>query len=259
LKEVIEMITTTLYGLKKPEDSDVADLRVFVGDNMDILEAKINGLETDTTTWDEVTEKPTAFLPQLMSVNQRGGAMVGNGLGMSTEYLFVKTASVDGTKINTAGAYNIAIDRTVVDTWYAPATHSHDWTTQITGKPLTFTPPIATTGSLGGIIVGTGLTIDPTGVLSATSTAIPLMDIDTIGGAMVGNGLGMSGNYLFVRTGTGIEIDPAMLNVSIDRDVLDTWYAGIERLDGLSFWRGTQVEYNGIVAKDPNTVYYIVG
>jgi hypothetical protein len=40
------VITTTLYGLKKPEDSDVADLRIFVGDNMDILEAKLNAIET---------------------------------------------------------------------------------------------------------------------------------------------------------------------------------------------------------------------
>lgn len=161
------MITTTLYGLKKPEDSDVADLRVFVGDNMDILEAKLNDIESE-------------------------------GI------------------------------------------------------------PIASATNLGGIMVGTGLTIDPTGLLSATPTTIPLMDIDTIGGAMVGNGLGMVGDYLIVRTGTGLEIDPAMLNVSIDRDVVDTWYAGNERLDGLSFWRGTQVEYNALT-KDPNTVYYIVG
>jgi hypothetical protein len=190
------LITTTLYGLKKPEDGDSADLLLFVADNMDILEAKLSDIESE-------------------------------GI------------------------------------------------------------PIATTANLGGIIVGSGLTIDPTGVLSATPTAIPLMDIDTIGGAMVGNGLGMSGDYLFIRTGTGLQIDPAMLNVAINRTVTDTWYAptthshtetdltfgGLNakeyvdnadtyimdtRLDGLSFWRGTQVEYNALT-KDPNTVYYIVG
>jgi len=190
------MITTTLYGLKKPEDIDVADLRVFVGDNMDILEAKLNEIDT-------------------------------KGI------------------------------------------------------------PVASPTILGGIIVGTGLTIDPTGVLSSTPYSLPLMDIDTIGGAMVGNGLGMSGDYLIVRTGTGIVIDPAMLNVAVDRTITDTWYAPLShnhteatltfgglnaktyvdngdsyimdtRMDGLSLWSGTQAEYD-VLAKDPNTVYYIVG
>jgi hypothetical protein len=171
------LITTTLYGLKKPEDGDSADLILFVSDNMDILEAKLNDIETE-------------------------------GI------------------------------------------------------------PVASPTNLGGIMVGTGLAIDPTGVLSTTPYTLPLMSIDTIGGAMVGNGLGMVGDYLIVRTGTGLEIDPAMLNVSIDRDVVDTWYAPIgdyitnERTGTTSFvdsiWRGTQAEYD-VVTKDPNTIYYIVG
>jgi hypothetical protein len=193
---VINLITTTLYGLKKAEDGDNADLRIFVSDNMDILEAKLNEIET-------------------------------SGI------------------------------------------------------------PVASPTNLGGIIVGTGLTIDPTGLLTTTPYTSPLMDIDTIGGAMVGNGLGMSGDYLFVRTGTGLIIDPAMLNVAVNRTVTDTWYApsthnhteatltfgGLNaktyvdnadsyiintKLDGLSLWSGTQAEYDGLT-KDPNTVYYIVG
>lgn len=224
------MLYTTKYALKKPELIDTADLRVFVGDNMDIL-------DTHTHDWADITTgKPTTFPPPLMSTSVVGGALVGNGLGMSGSYLFVKTATADGTKINTAGAYNVAIDRAVVDTWYAPATHTHDWETGITGKPTTFTPPLA----------------------SAT----------VVGGHRVGNGLTMSGEYLLVRTGSGLEINTTTFAVDIDRDIVNTWYAPAgnyiisERTGSTTFvdsiWKGTQAEYD-VLTKDPNTIYYIVG
>lgn len=40
------MILTTNYGLKKPEDADSADLRVFVGDNMNIIDTELANLAT---------------------------------------------------------------------------------------------------------------------------------------------------------------------------------------------------------------------
>jgi baseplate upper protein BppU/tail fiber-like repeat protein/tail-like repeat protein len=93
---------------------------------------------THTHLWADITDKPTTFTPPLMSGAAVGGAQVGNGLGMSGNYLFVKTLPADGTKIDTVNNA-IAIDRSVVDTWYASATHTHAWT-DITGKPTTFTP-----------------------------------------------------------------------------------------------------------------------
>jgi hypothetical protein len=44
------MILTTTYGLKKPEDTDSADLRVFVGDNMDIIETELANLNANINT-----------------------------------------------------------------------------------------------------------------------------------------------------------------------------------------------------------------
>jgi hypothetical protein len=35
------MLLTTMYGLKKPQDTDVADLKVFIGENMDLIEAAL--------------------------------------------------------------------------------------------------------------------------------------------------------------------------------------------------------------------------
>lgn len=37
------MITTTKYSLKKPQDGDSADLKVFVGENMDAIETALDG------------------------------------------------------------------------------------------------------------------------------------------------------------------------------------------------------------------------
>jgi hypothetical protein len=257
------LITTTKLGLKKPESTDPADLRIFVGDNMEILDGHGHA-------WADITTgKPTEFPPVLMGGGQRGGARVGNGLQMSGEYLLVRTGT--GLAIN-GTTTALEINRTIVDTWYSASGHKHAWADITTGMPTTFPPP--------------------------------LMAIDRIGGAMVGNGLGMTGNYLIVRTGTGIVIDPAMLNVAVDRTVTDTWYAPFTHshnfadigelpttlagygitdgasdqdlldhanyqngeisrientvLDGLKFWSGTQAEYEALT-RDANTIYYIIG
>lgn len=306
------MITTTKYGLKKPEATDSADLRVFVGDNMDILDG--HGHD-----WADITTgKPTEFTPVLMGGLQRGGARVGNGLQMSGEYLLVRVGT--GLAIN-GTTTAVDINRTVVDTWYSASGHKHDWADITTGKPTTFPPPLMASDRIGGARVGNGLTMSGeyltvragSGVVvNATTYAVdvnrtvtdtwyapvdhdhvwaditdapttmtpPLMAIDRIGGAMVGNGLGMSGDYLFVRTGTGLIIDPSMLNLAINRTVTDTWYAPadhdhvwadvtdappviISDTTGTTatvtkIWSGTQVEYNALT-RDANTLYYIIG
>jgi baseplate upper protein BppU/tail-like repeat protein/tail fiber-like repeat protein len=91
-----------------------------------------------THLWADLTDKPTAFAPILMSGAQRGGAMVGNGLAMSNEYLLVKTLTSGGTKIDVPNNA-VVIDRTTVDAWYALKTHTHLWA-DLTDKPTTFTP-----------------------------------------------------------------------------------------------------------------------
>lgn len=181
------MITTTKYALKIPQDDDSADLRIYVGDNMTILD----GHKHD---WADITTgKPTTFTPPLMRGDLVGGAMVGNGLGMSGNYLYVKTLTTDGTKINTTNN-SIAIDRVTTDTWYASKIHAHDWADITTGKPTAFIPvPMSTTN---------------------------------IGGALVGNGLAMSvDNFLYIKTGTGLFIDTTNYSLAINRITVDTWYA----------------------------------
>ena len=44
------MIDTTLYGFHKPEDTDSADLRIFVGQNMDLIESALSALDSAMLT-----------------------------------------------------------------------------------------------------------------------------------------------------------------------------------------------------------------
>jgi hypothetical protein len=209
------MITTTKYLLKIPEATDPADLRVFVGDNMTILDGH-------THTWNDITGKPSTFVPPLMQGGAVGGARVGNGLGMSGEYLFVKIQN--GISLDTT-ANAIQIDRTYMDNLY-----------QLKGT-TSYILPKASPTVLGGIMVGTNLTIDANGVLSSTQVTWdtltlkpttfppPLMQVGQVGGARVGNGLSMSGEYLYVKTGTGIKLDTTNYSIMIDRTIVDTYYA----------------------------------
>lgn len=215
------MITTTKYALKIPEADDSADLRIYVGDNMTILDAHKH-------LWADITDKPTAFVPQLMGGGQVGGARVGNGLGVSGEYLYVKIQNGISLDTNTNA---IQIDRTYMDNIY-----------QLKGT-TSYVLPKASPTVLGGIMVGTNLTIDANGVLSSTQVTWdtltlkpltfppPLMQTGQVGGARVGNGLGMSGEYLYVKNGTGLFIDTSNYSIAIDRTVVNTWYDNYQGWD----------------------------
>lgn len=72
---------------------------------------------------------------------------------------------------------------------YAPLNHTHAWS-QLTGVPATFTPPMASGVTLGGIKVGGGLAIDAQGVLSTTYTySLPIASGTTLGGVKAGAGV----------------------------------------------------------------------
>ena len=52
-----------------------------------------------------------------------------------------------------------------------------------------YTLPAATADTLGGVKVGSGLSIDGDGVLSANGSALPVATSETVGGVKVGGGL----------------------------------------------------------------------
>lgn len=88
------MITTTKYGLKKPEANDSADLRIYVGDNMNILDAH-------THLWADITDKPPTFTPPIATATILGGVKVGNGLAVDGTGLLSTTNISWGTIIGT--------------------------------------------------------------------------------------------------------------------------------------------------------------
>jgi len=164
------MIDTDVYGLHKPEDTDPADFRLFVGDNMDLIESALIALDNK----------------------------IGTGTG----------GSVDWTEI------------TNIPTSFPPSSHEHS-IAEIEGLQTALdskisTLPIATTSELGAIKVGAGLTIDGNGTLSAKVASASQAGI-----VQVGYGLGMSGDYLFVKTGTGLEVNTGTNEIKLTDAILD--------------------------------------
>jgi hypothetical protein len=64
----------------------------------------------------------------------------------------------------------------------------------ITGKPSTFTPPIASASVVGGVKPGTNITIDPDGKINAAGGTIVPATKTVLGGIKVGTGLNVTGD-----------------------------------------------------------------
>ena len=75
-------ILTPNHSLKKPENTDNADLKVFVGDNMDTIDT---ALATKLTKDPATGQLNRADLPLATRVDT-GGIKVGNGLMMTGGY-----------------------------------------------------------------------------------------------------------------------------------------------------------------------------
>jgi len=86
------MIDTAIYGLHKPNDTDLADLRVFVGQNMDLIETALNGKYSTTggEITGSVTITKTGDMVDLFKLNtERPWIFKQKGIGSSAELLLV--------------------------------------------------------------------------------------------------------------------------------------------------------------------------
>ena len=73
----------------------------------------------------------------------------------------------------------------------------------LTGTPAAYSLPTASATVLGGIKIGSGLTIDGSGVVTAAGTyTLPAATISTLGGVIVGTGLAVSSGTVSVAYGT---------------------------------------------------------
>ena len=73
----------------------------------------------------------------------------------------------------------------------------------LSGTPAAYSLPTATSGVLGGIKIGSGLTIDGSGVVTAAGTyTLPEATTSTLGGVIVGTGLAVTSGTVSVSYGT---------------------------------------------------------
>jgi hypothetical protein len=152
-------------------------------------------------------------------------------------------------------------------TTMTPTAHTHLWA-DITDKPVTFAPSAHThddylTASqanglyqaIGSVPAHTHIWADI--VDKPTTFLPPIMSGAGVGGARVGNGLRMVGEYLTIRDGLGIKANTTTSTLDIDKVATDAWYVRNASGQSLILWKGTQAEFDAIVTKDPNTVYFV--
>ena len=151
-----------------------------------------------STDWSQITNKPLTFAPPIATNLVLGGVKQGTNITIAPDGTISATgslgtdwsnitnkptafpptpangsATLGGVKAGT----NITIDPdgTISASGSGP-TGPVDWK-DITNKPATFTPPIATTNALGGVKVGTGLNVSADGTITAASSAPTWNDI----------------------------------------------------------------------------------
>jgi len=121
---------------------------------------------------------------------------------------------------------------TVDEYWWKAGTADEDLVLKTTGGAYTL--PVAGTLTLGGVKVGTGLSIDTGGILSSTITqySLPTASSSVLGG---------------VKVGTGLSIDASgILSSTITQYSLPT--ASTSTLGGVKVGTGLSIDANGILS-----------
>lgn len=176
---------------------------------------------------------------------------------------------LDKPTLFTPSAHNhIWAEITDRPTTMTPTAHTHLWA-DISDKPLVFPPdththdeyltPEQASGmyqQIGTVPAHTHFWADITD--KPTYFTPPVMSGGNVGGARVGNGLKTVGEYLTIRDGLGIKTNTGTSALDVDKVALDSWY--VRNASGMSLilWKGTQAEFDAIVTKDPNTVYFVM-
>ena len=105
---------------------------------------------------------------------------------------------------------------------------------QISAAPSGYNLPVATYGSLGGVIVGAGLAINNSGVLTANVQSLPVASATVLGGIKIGSGLA-------IDSSTGI--------ASVD---LPTASATI--LGGVKIGNGLSIDSSGVLSTNSSAI-----
>lgn len=137
---------------------------------------------TDKTKLDSVETNANHYVLPTASATTLGGVKVGDGLSISDGV--VSTNTIPDATTSASGLMS-ATDKTKLD-GLSP-----------------YTLPAATTSSLGGVKVGSGLSIDNTGELSADQYQLPIASSSTLGGVKIGSGISIASDGTISTTGGG--------------------------------------------------------
>jgi hypothetical protein len=168
-----------------------------------MIGANINVLPNGT-----ISVAPPYVLPTA-SATVLGGVMVGNGLSINDGVLSATVTSVSeqvGAVVVKAIDNDVATGVTLIENSGATtgtirlfrivagnniAFSTDDAANIVINSTESYTLPVATTSTLGGVIVGSGLTVNENGLLSATAEpyTLPTATTTTLGGVIVGTGL----------------------------------------------------------------------
>lgn len=134
-------------------------------------------------------------LPQASST-VLGGVKVGSGLAVDANGVLSNSITNNNQLTNGAG---FAVASTL-----APVATSGKYS-DLTGTPVAYSLPMASSTVLGGIKLGTGLSIDANGVVTVTggtgSYSLPTASATILGGVKVGSGLAIDGSGVLSATG----------------------------------------------------------
>ena len=190
--------------------------------------AKSASLATVATSgsYEDLTNKPTIpseYTLPTASSSTLGGVKVGSGLAISSGTLSVSSAP-SATKAEKDASGNV-ITSTYAKASSLAAVATTGSYTDLTNKPTipaAYTLPTASSSTLGGIKVGTGLSIS-NGVLSNSySYTLPNATSSVLGGIKVGTGLSVSSGVLSIGTATSSTLGGVKIgsNLSISSGVL---------------------------------------
>jgi hypothetical protein len=142
-------------------------------------------------TWTTITGKPSTFPPSTHT------HVVADVTGLQ--------AALDGKQA--AGSYAAAVHThtasQVTGLATVATTGAYSDLTGLPTIPSAYSLPTATASVLGGIKIGSGLTIDGSGVVTAAGTyTLPAATVSALGGVIVGTGLAVTSGTVSVSFGT---------------------------------------------------------
>lgn len=156
-------------------------------DTLTLVNGANIAISTNATA-DEITIAATNVVPATRNISAGSGLTGGGALSADRQLALNINGQSEDLAPDLSNDFVITYDS-------SSATHRKVRLSLLSGTA--YTPPLATTSTLGVIRVGSGLSIDTSGVLSANfSYTPPIATINTTGVVRVGNGLSVDSNGL---------------------------------------------------------------